>query len=156
MLSAPITSLELQTQWRLPYKNDKTGLWEFFDGFSEWSWWIWDCLEFFPGVKTLKIVHTWHHGLDGLCRLKYCLDIEISGKVGSRSTDVIEPKKWKVVSYPANNGDDNITKLLLVGTKEREGREVQIECVGVSKEDLKQYGEQSYGWAVSQQGKSWL
>lgn len=104
----------------------------------------------------MKIVHTWHHELDGLCRLKYCLDIEISGKVGSRSTDVIEPKKWKVVSYPANNGDDNITKLLLVGTKEREGREVQIECVGVSKEDLKQYGEQSYGWAVSQQGKSWL
>jgi hypothetical protein len=155
MLSTPIASLELQTQWRLPHKDEKTGKMEFFDGFSDWSWWVWDCLELFAAVKELKIVHTWRAGIDGLQHLKHCLEIDMQGLLGYRSTNTNEPARWRVVSQVTGK-DKKIKKLFLVGMKERKGREIEIECVAVSKEDMARYCERSYGWNVGQLGKSWL
>lgn len=155
MLSASITSLELQTQWRLPHKDDKTGAYYFFDGFIDWSWWVWDCLELFSGVKTLKIVHTWRPNMEGLSHLKHCLNIDVDGPAGNRATNTAEPKKWRVTCQTAGH-DNKMTKLFLLGMNERRGREIEIECVAVSKEDLKRCSEQSYGWSVTQLGKSWI
>ncbi|QDS70881.1 hypothetical protein FKW77_005965 [Venturia effusa] len=154
MLSAPITSLELQTQWRLPHRDARTGTYEFFDGFKDWCWWVWDCLELFAGVRTLKIVQTWRTNMHSLSHLKHCLETDVEGPLSDRENNA-EPKKWRVVSQTA--GPDNRTKkLFLVGMDERRGREVEIECVTISEEDLKRYGEQSYGWSVTQLGKTWV
>lgn len=151
MVSEPITRLELQTQWRLPHFDKRVGTCEFFDGFTDWSWWIWDCLELFSGLKALKIVHTWRSGVDGLAQLKSCLDVDMRGLTGYRTTNISEPAKWTLASQPPW-----AKKLILVGTQHRTLRQVEIVCVAVNNEDLARYSERSYGWNARLLGKSWL
>ncbi|TID26674.1 hypothetical protein E6O75_ATG01167 [Venturia nashicola] len=127
MLQAFISSLELQTQWRLPHKDAKPGNWRFFDCFVDCTGWIWDCVELFSGVKALKIVHTWQVDMDGLSRLKHCLENDIYLPVGPRASDT-EPKNWRLETKNAGSGN-KITKLFLIGMNERHGRRVEIECV---------------------------
>lgn len=93
--------------------------------------------------------------MDGLPHLKHCLEIDVNGPAGNRAHNNAESKKWQVVSQTAGY-DSKLIKLFLVGMNERKGREVEIECGAVSKEDLKRYSEQSYGWNVTQLGKSWI
>lgn len=107
-------------------------------------------MELFSGVKTLKIVHTWRENLDGLPYIKRCLDVDVDGPAGVRARSTAEPKNWRVAFQTADHDHKKITKLFLVGMNARKGREVGIECVAVSKEDLNRYSEQSYGWLVTQ------
>lgn len=93
--------------------------------------------------------------MEGLSHLKHCLDIDVDGPGGNRATNTAEPKKWRVTCQTAGR-DNKMTKLFLVGMNERREREVEIECVAVSKKDLKRCSEQSYGWSVIQLSKSWI
>ncbi|RDI86162.1 hypothetical protein Vi05172_g3869 [Venturia inaequalis] len=144
MLSARIHSLELQMQWRLPHKNETTGTYDFFDGFMDWTRWIWDCVELFSGVKKLKIAHTWRGNIDGLSCLKHCLENDVYGPAGVRAPNP-ETRKWDVRHVTAGP-NNRVMKLLLRGLDERHGRVVEIRCVAVSKEELIRYRERSYGW----------
>jgi hypothetical protein len=163
MKSSPIMSLELQTQWRLPHVDSETGRLEFFDGFGDWAWWVWDCLELFSEIKTLKVTYVWRANVDGLQFLESLLKIDIASfpkLTGYRSENVAEPGKWRFATSDEvatlSKGAGGNGRIFLVGLKERKGRTVQIECTAVSKADLAQYSERSYGWSSRRLGRSWL
>jgi len=150
MFSCPITSLSLAAQWRLPHKSKDTGSMQFFDGYVDWAWWIWDCLELFPSVTHLQIMHDrqqmtpmmhfTHH-------LVSCLQNTPEHRPWGNELlekHLEEPSKWRLTTWKdieEKGSDTGTSRLVLIGLKERHGRRVEINRLHTQKQDLAEYME---------------